>query len=139
MKCRRPCGYPDSSGCVLCKLQTTCVSASLPAVARLLAIALMRTFHPVQGARSEAALLEHPNRWALDDRMLHLFTGILGVAIGSSATGSGGPLTPRNNGMTPRHRPSWEGSRHSVAVSIRAASPQAAGGGGRGGLASDLV
>ncbi|KAL4854992.1 hypothetical protein ACK3TF_004458 [Chlorella vulgaris] len=108
-------------------------------VARLLAIALMRTFHPVQAARSEAALLEHPNRWALDDRMLHLFTGILGVAIGSSATGSGGPLTPRNNGMTPRHRPSWEGSRHSVAVSIRAASPQAAGGGGKGGLASDMV
>ena len=74
------------------------VCPSHPAVTRLLALALVATFCPaeLEDPNSRArALLERPTRWAVEDRMLQLVTGILGLAIGSSATGSGGPLTPR--------------------------------------------
>lgn len=76
------------------------------AVLRLLGIALCRTFHPDDASAS--ALLERPTRWAVDDQMLQLVTGLLGVAIGTSAAASAGgggspraALTPRA-GLTPR-------------------------------------
>ena len=86
---------------------------------RLLTIALIRTFYAADAAaaKSEEALLLHAQRWSLDDRMMNNLTGILGVAIGSSASGSGGPMTPRlvtpRGLMTPRPR-SREGSAHAA-------------------------
>lgn len=61
-------------------------------VVRLLAIALIRSFFP-EGERAPA-LLEQATRWAVDDRLLQLVTGILGMAIGASTSASGG-MTPR--------------------------------------------
>ena len=89
--------------------------APTPAVLRLLGIALCRTFYPDDPSAS--ALLEQPTRWALDDNIMPLVTGILGLAIGTSAAasagGGGSPragLTPRaglapGGGLTPRAQP----------------------------------
>jgi hypothetical protein len=87
-----------------------CAANPCLAVVRLLCIALIRTFYAnsADAAAAEAALMDHAQRWSLDDRTLQVFTGILGVAIGSSATGSGGPMTPRL--FSPRGRSTWEGS-----------------------------
>lgn len=61
---------------------------------RLLGIALCRTFYPEDASAS--ALLERPTRWAVDDQMLQLVSGLLGVAIGTSAAASaGGGGSPR--------------------------------------------
>ncbi|KAL4458444.1 hypothetical protein ABPG75_013309 [Micractinium tetrahymenae] len=80
-------------------------------VARLLALALIRTFHPsppgAGALPAEAALLGRGSamRWAADDRTLQLGLGILGVALGAGSTSAasasaGGGMTPR--GATPR-------------------------------------
>jgi hypothetical protein len=53
---------------------------------------------------------------------MQLFTGILGVAIGSSAMGSGGPITP--HAATPRLHRSWETQRAGSDRSSLAASIQ---------------
>jgi len=72
----------------------------LRAVLRLLGIALCRTFSPDDASAS--ALLQRPTRWAVDDQTLQLVTGILGLAIGTSAAAStGGGGSPRV-GLTPR-------------------------------------
>lgn len=81
------------------------------AVSRLLALALIRCFHPSPpGAGptpAEAALLARGSttRWAADDRTLQLGLGILGVAMGAGSTSAAsasaaGGVTPR--GETPR-------------------------------------
>lgn len=71
--------------------------ASTSYVLRLLAVALVRGFHP--GDASTSALLEEPTRWAIDERQAQLVSGILGVALATSAAASGGhtprPLSPR--------------------------------------------
>lgn len=65
------------------------------AVIRLLAISLLRSWYPADS--SAGALLEQPTRWAVDERELQLVTGLIGVAVGTSASASG-PMTPRAGG-----------------------------------------
>lgn len=74
-------------------------------VARLLAIALIRAFRPAAAASSTAALLDSPTRWAVTDRTLQLVTGLLGVAIGTSAAGSGGASMLGSPRAAPRPPP----------------------------------
>lgn len=78
-------------------LAVVAVCSNAAYVMRLLAIALVRAFRPT-GAASADALLQAPTRWAVDDHALQLVTGLLGMAIGTSAAGSGGMsalATPR--------------------------------------------
>lgn len=94
------------------------------AVIRLLAISLLRSFFPED--RSAEALLERPNRWAVDDRQMQLFVGLIGVAVGTSASASG-PMTPRAGGALAAA--SLAGTPRGLAAVM---TPCAGGGGGSG-------
>lgn len=84
-----PPGLQDSDA--INGLAVLAVAANAAHVARMMAVALLRAFHPQASA---AALLDAPTRWAIDERLLQLATGLLGVAIATSAAGSEG-LSPR--------------------------------------------
>ena len=71
--------------------------------ARLLCIALVQTFC----AGSEAALskvssrLGDPTRWAVDDTLMLVASGVMGMALGTASAGPGSPRRASNSGAAP--------------------------------------
>lgn len=102
-----------------------------PAVTRLLALALIRCFHPSPPGSgpppAEAMLLARGSatRWAADDRTLQLGLGILGVAMGAGSTSAASASA--GGGVTPRG-PSPRGATPLAASTPLGASPHRAGG-----------